>query len=663
MSVKPIFLLLMLLFAGFTTQAYAEQNILLSWEGTKVLEQGVSMPIIIKITNNSPTEISALNIQIHYSWMPPNTFVVMDVSAKIEPNTTYICKYEVVIPSNAKTGTSSDYAFYLKYVVSGEAKYTNLVRITANIIVGKSIYSPQIIDLNTIIEIIVGFSLVCIIVMAKKEEIVNWINLRKSRVGMLVFLISFIVYVCFLSMNFTPSLSNMLTQQGFAITGDESHYLLMSKALLSGKIDGDSIYENLGGTFRHIHNATGILFYGLQVSNHPYGMPLLSAIPYLFGQVTLGSGAYGVLIFMCAMMAINSVIIYKISMYLTKEDLAVSVLTSTAFSFATIMFMWSGQFFTENFMSVFILFAVYKFMVAKTNKDWILGAVSLGFLPFIKYQTIFVVGICLFVFGVLYLKGKKEIKYSIVVLCSSVVAYLVYLYTFIGVGNITMLGSSYTKDTTRVINIFGYYINKTFYNAFFGLFLDRNYGLLIYSPILILSALGIVQAYKNRNVGMYIGATIFVSWIGAISCFTSWMGWITIPGKYVIVVAPLLCIPFALGLKDFKNNKYYIYGFLGLFLAGLIPNILIASNRILGYVMSLRSGIDYNWYLSALEQLGFPTKWIADFNNIQGLNGANVISVTVFAMLFVLIVLIFAFFSYKKTFLDSNNLENISTAH
>jgi hypothetical protein len=655
-------LFLLMLFASIQ-MVRADNNVSLEWAGDKQFIQDYDANIIINIKNNFPDTIYAKTLLLHFSWTKPNLFLVVNCSKYVLPNEILSFNYTTHAPDNATIGNSLDFACYLAYKVNNTDFTTSIYRTSKPLSVasGKSIYTDQPVNPNIITGVIIFLVFTCTLIYGGREKTTEYMKNNKKYVSVLIFLVIFIIYTIFLSMNYTPYLLPIKTQQGFSLTGDEPHYVLMTSALLSGKIDCNSIYAGLPNMAKHIRNDTGSLLYGLQISSHPYGLPLLMTLPYSLGENFLHSGVYGMLIFVCVLMALISVMIYKISMFITKENMQVSIFTTLAFSFATGIFMWSGQLFTENVIAFFITLAIYKLLTGTKKVDFILSGIALSVLPFIKYQGIFITGGCLLILGLLYIRGNKNLKYIIIPLLLSILIYVLYMHLFIGFGSIDMLGTN-TDLGQPTINILGFNISKTLYFAIFGLLIDRNYGLFIYSPILILSIFGIFQTIKNRNPAIYLSAFIFGFWFCAISGFIGWMGWISIPGKYTIVILPLLSIPFALGMLDLIKNIKYIVSYLTLFLVGLILNIYIASNRLLGYVMFLTDGTDYNRLMFGLKNIGLNTALIPDFNNVW-LNNTNTILIVIWTIIFCTVVSVLLYISYKITFLRSKSCENTLITH
>jgi hypothetical protein len=553
--------------------------------------------------------------------------------------------------------TTEDFACYALYnlisnsgTVDPNIIYTGLIRpppITINY--GKSYNSEQILYFDTITGICIVFFSVCAVLYGKRKDLISWLGAHKSRIPLLIFSLTLIIYLIFLLFNYTPYLVNNIVSQGFPITGDEPHYILAARALQFGKADGDSIYGIVPGMFRHIRYSEGVLNNGTEFLNHPYGLPVISVIPYFLGQTLFHSGTFGALALICVLTAIISVLIYKISMVLTDGNIIASFVTSVTFAFGTDLFMWSGQFFSEVVMSFLIILFVYRTLKARSKLDWSICGIIIGLLPFFKYQAIFISAGCLIIFILLYFKVNKTTKYSILSLLITTSLFELYLYLFYGLTNYTMLGSPEGFYQGEIINVFGYNFYKLSYIVIFGLLLDRNYGILIYSPILIFSLLGIFQLLKHKGPAIYFSIFIFVFWFGAISNSADWMGWISVPGRYMIVILPLLSLPFALGLADFIKSKFYMISYVFLFLAGLIPNAIIASNRVFGYVAFISHDGDYNWYMNALDSLGFHIAWwSADFNNFWvSDNNFRIMAITI--TVFIIISLMLIRLSYKET--------------
>jgi len=187
-----VFTLFLLVFSLMNvTQVNAVNDVTLEWVGIKELYQGMNFEISIKVSNNMDTSMYANAILMHYAWMPPNTFNIMDCSNNIESHNSYVYKYSVAVPASSKLGQSSDYAFYLKYTQNDVVKYTEISRITANISTGKSIYSPQPLswDIVALVAIIALF--VAVVFIVKKTNIIKITINNNDKLPVAIFLLFF----------------------------------------------------------------------------------------------------------------------------------------------------------------------------------------------------------------------------------------------------------------------------------------------------------------------------------------------------------------------------------------------------------------------------------------------------------------------------------------
>jgi len=600
---KPILLLIVLLCFSLIPFAKASPDVTVSWVWNKTqLYQGNETSFKIIVVNVLPVNVTVGKIAIHYSWTAPNAFIVISFNGVVSSGIPLEIPVSVNVPVDAKLGRTSDFACIIAYDLLGGWIDTDVIRAPeVNINVGKSVYVPQPVLSDSIMGVCIIFLSIVGIAYGKRSSISELLRVRRDIIPILIFLIVFIINALFISLNFTPYLAPNKVLQGFSLFGDEPHYILAAKAVFSGSLSPQSIYSVPFNW--HIVNSTGILNKGQLIFSHPLGLSIISAIPYYLGQIFLNSGVYGCLLFMDTIISMISVLIYKSSMILTKGNGSASVLTTVAFAFSSLLFIYSGLFFTEPVLTFFIMVAIYLLLHPYPTKlTWVLTGISLGILPFFKYQAIFLSIISLFVLIIL-LRRERDSKYLFISLAATITLFLTYMVLFVGLNSVPMLGAYPYDAGVRTYQIFGYNIDKLFYLSIFGLFLDQNCGIIFYSPILILSALGFFQLVRTKKPAVYLSIILFIFWTLSISASTNWNGWLGSPGKYMVVVLPLLSLPFCLGVQSFVSNKKYLLSYLVLFLVGLISNTVIASNRLLGIVMTSLNGISLNWYMRGLDTL------------------------------------------------------------
>jgi len=301
------------------------------------------------------------------------------------------------------------------------------------------------------------------------------------------------------------------------------------------------------------------------------------------------------------------VLIHKFSMLFTK-DVIVSIVTALTFAFSTLLFPWAGQIFPEIVLGFMILLVTYKVFTASSGRDWIVIGVLLGFYPLLKRQAIFlsllsVVMVCIFLYK------NKDYHKKLYLFFSSFVGvlavYFFYELTF-GLGSGVLGGlvsSSGQISAPMTYNILGISISQYFWLGLIGHWIDSNSGLLFYSPILILSCLGIYSfVKKNNKFFVFFTFGNFLFWYFASGVVGYWHGWLSIPARYMICILPLLSIPFVFAIKEFGKNILFKISFVILFLFGLISSGSIAFNRVLGFTFVWVQGIPRSRYVLSMAR-------------------------------------------------------------
>jgi len=564
------------------------------------------MTVVINNPSSIPLNVTGLQILYHYAWSAPNTFGINYIgNYTLLPGDNKF-QFDFTVPDNFPLGEATDFACIVLYNFNKTAFDSGVVRpISATINRGKGLYVEQEISISNIVTPIFFFSLFITFSFLFRKKIKKLIKIHYRRMGWLIFICSFVVFVLSIHSNFSYWLVPVPRFEGFTVTGDEPHYVLIVKALIKGNLDMNQTYP--WGVTQHTIVSSGLLNNGTLVASHGIGFPLLSVLPYILGEFFLRTGVYGVMIFTCLLASSIIVLIYKITLHLN-ENVYISLITSFTFAFSTLLFPWSGQLFTELLLGFFTLLIVYKFLTASGKLDWLLIGFVLGFYPFIKRQGM-IVSLVLLGFLIIYLQKKKllqNLRWLIPPFGSLFVIFIVYVVCFIGqVGFLLVgLGGGGEISIPPAINVLGIIpVSKVFYLGLLGLFIDSNSGLIFHSPILILSFLGILTFIrKNKNFFLlFTGINFFVWYLGA-GLLGYWHGWISIPGRYMITILPLLSIPFAYGLQEFSKFILYKTTYIFLFTIGMIINGLIAFNRLLGYTIVWVNGIPRSRLILALNK-------------------------------------------------------------
>ena len=189
----------------------------------------------------------------------------------------------------------------------------------------------------------------------------------------------------------------------------------------------------------------------------------------------------------------------------------------------------------------------------------------MAFLPWLHYRFL-PLTLALFVYFIYQdatrRAGRRVLGYGIVMGQLAVSAGLLMLFFYHRYGQIY----PDTSDHAGISDVAG-----TLRGAA-GLMLDEQWGLLIYTPIFILTFVGLIlMATKSgwRKPLLWLGVLVAPYYL-LIANYAQWWGEWGPPARYLVAVLPLLALPFALSLGWIRNVAYKaIYGLL------MVPSLAI----------------------------------------------------------------------------------------
>ena len=108
--------------------------------------------------------------------------------------------------------------------------------------------------------------------------------------------------------------------------------------------------------------------------------------------------------------------------------------------------------------------------------------------------------------------------------------------------------------------------------ALAGLFVDRQYGLLVFAPVYALAAVGLVALWRVPGYRWTVIAlgVIAVPYVALTADFRVWWGGWSPPARYLAVLTPLLAVPLARSLLALAGNRPYQVVFVALAGAGVL---------------------------------------------------------------------------------------------
>jgi hypothetical protein len=382
-------------------------------------------------------------------------------------------------------------------------------------------------------------------------------------------------------------------------TGDEPHYLTIAQSIgndldvnLENQYMTDKTYRSFYPVelpYESLHTAIGKDGKGMY-SNHNAGVSFLMA-PFLKVGGRLGVG-----LLMNALCAILGTFLFLFLRHI-KISVQTSVFTSIIFSITSPVLMSSSLALTEIPAALLILFcAVYMYCIYGKDDGFydidiagirikhasVIYFLSIGAMTWLHSKLIFMSVIFYAVYYVLTIRKKKYIfKMEILNnLSLGVVAVCFGLYYFLIYGKSAATGSVSILKNNSFFFIFDIW---NFIKSFFAIMFDRNYGIIIYNPLFIISIWGALLAWQKKNFRLLI---IFLITVPYYSIFLFWSDWTgsMIPARQMVPMAMLWAVFYAYFID--KSGFQATKTFKAMFSITMISSFVMMSCPPLRYAVS-----------------------------------------------------------------------------
>ena len=389
-----------------------------------------------------------------------------------------------------------------------------------------------------------------------RQQLEIFPKLSRAKIALLCFAFAGIVYILAASgILFTP----------YPITGDEPHYLLITKSLIS---DGD---VNLWNNYQNkdylefypgrldSHTTTGKRGSQFQYSRHMPGLSVLLLPAYVVGTrigkvsasvLSKPMSEKGVLIlairfFLCVLAAALSGMFYLVVDTLLKNR-KVSLITWGLFGFTTPLLFYSFQIYPEVVVALISISLMYLIII---KSDWrlsrlLLAGIGIGILPWfgIKYMVISAGCGLLFIFS--FLRQKQKIKnyfYLALPIFLSAGVFLFFLWSLYGKLSPVAVYKGTTVDGSVTFNAFYHHNPFEFLRCWIGYLFDQRVGLFAYSPIFVLFFPGLILWFrKNKKEALSLFFPLILYW--AFCSLSYYWGGYCPPGRTLLPVLWIMCL-------------------------------------------------------------------------------------------------------------------------
>lgn len=305
------------------------------------------------------------------------------------------------------------------------------------------------------------------------------------------------------------------------VTGDEPHYLVMTKGLLQGSLEQTQIYTD---EFRdraifpdglapvgslpspentHVVQGSRGLF-----NVHNLGLPLILMVPFLLGGIL---GAKVAMVFLGSLAVLFT---WKISGVFT-QNTRIRALATVVACLSSTLIPASNQIYSDVLAGTLALGGIYWFLTLNKSTSWrrdLLFAMSIAFLPWLQikfFATAFII------VAAVILKGLIEARRWAKPLLTGCV--------FIASCVLLMAYNSYAFD-----NKFGPYqagslvLNPTAVMVFFGLLFDQNQGFFMQNPASWIGLLSIGALFARDRLTTLLFVLVFASLIVPNAMHPAW---------------------------------------------------------------------------------------------------------------------------------------------
>lgn len=389
------------------------------------------------------------------------------------------------------------------------------------------------------------------------------------------------------------------------LTGDEPHYLLITKSLLAdGDFNLDNNYKNQDyrmfypGTL-DVHGQPGRKGRGTLYSWHLPGLPVLLAPWFALGEhvgrflsAELKNPALNARVFifiaripMALLTALLGVFAYLLALDMTRKRKS-SLWAWLVFSFTAPLVFYSQLIYPDVPAALIGLIAYRYFIQARRPRSSMsLGLVGVGLalLPWlgIKYSVLSIILFFLIVLSLFKAQGK--IPRSILFLSAPVV--LSFCFFALTLWNLYGNFSPYAIYGGAIpAKVHMSLVSRLADTVRFGLgyFFDQNYGLFLYSPACVLSIAGLIIFWKKAKKEALGLMGIFMAYMAVAAANQTWGGYCP-PGRPLLAVLwiPFLFIAWALGQDE--SGWRPVIAKTGIALSCLVAWAGIRNPRILYY--------------------------------------------------------------------------------
>jgi len=392
-------------------------------------------------------------------------------------------------------------------------------------------------------------------------------------------------------------------------TGDETHYLMITDSIVNDfdiDINNNLITEKTYKQFypaeleyERAHSVPGKKE-GSLYSLHSIGIPALISAVYKL------SGRYGVALFMALFASLLGLFIY---IFLRKNMIAerISLLGAALISLTVPLSVNSTLVLTEIPAAIIVLYCVQALYFYRQEKPGPAFFIFAAIMPWLHSKLI-ILSVIFYAWYYITAFRKKGLSLKTEALNNIPVFFSAFLYISFytavsGRFAPIALAQAYTNEAFRFIFSFKYMLK-----AFSGILFDRNYGIILYNPLYIVSIWGVMLLVFRKSYSKLVPLLLVLPYAGIYLFWNDWGGSMT-PARQLIPVVPVFALYAAIFMQETDFHRTRLFKF--------FAGAAIAVSYILMCVPALRyaGSKDKIWKLAENTEINFM--WLLpSFNDI-----------------------------------------------
>ncbi|MEO8260274.1 MAG: hypothetical protein ABI868_23205 [Acidobacteriota bacterium] len=346
--------------------------------------------------------------------------------------------------------------------------------------------------------------------------------------------------------------------QSVGIGGDEPHYLIITHSLLADRdlqIENNHRRADYGSFFNgelppdYLRRGVNGAIYSI----HAPGLPALLLPAYAIG------GVRAAIVVMCLLGALAAVAVFDVATRLGGSAIGLATWVSVCFTVPWVPFSWS--LFPEMAATAIVAGAVRWLVDSRHDSSggaapaerekgpylWLWRGTCLAVLPWLHTKFVVLLA-ALTAFLLLRLRHRLlSAAAQLLPIALSSAAWIAFFYVLYGTPDPTAPYGSYADATVRLANL---------PRSLFGLLIDQKFGLLVYSPVYLLTIAGAWWMLRDRGLRglammLLLTAAVFVASTGRLYM---WWGGTTAPARFLLPALPLVVPMIAVALARVRSG-------------------------------------------------------------------------------------------------------------